>query len=75
MAIYFLLQISLLVAAVFAAGVSVLGIIFGIKNFAKTWFLALKTSDLDRYEGSEKYKTEHIKLFKSLYDESVLNEV
>ncbi len=68
MAVYYLLQISLLIAAVSTAGVSVLGIIFGIKNFAQTFLLAHQTSDLDRYEGYKKYQTEHIQLFKNLYE-------
>lgn len=68
MVVYYILQISLLIAAVCAVVVSILGIIFGIKNFAQTWFKAHKSADLERYEGSEKYKTEHIKLFKSFYE-------
>ena len=68
MAVYYLLQISLLIAAVSTAGVSVLGVIFGIKNFAQTFLLAHQTSDLDRYEGYKKYQTEHIQLFKNLYE-------
>ena len=68
MAISFLLQTSLLIGIVSTAGVSVLGVIFGIKNFAQTFLLAHKTSDLDRYEGYKKYQTEHIQLFKNLYE-------